>query len=90
MAVIVTVVDVTVAMETEVDMEDVIRRISAVLHRIWTAVNPLAEVQQGIVMGHIHLQIHLPMPINSQIFKIKIEGIKKDKFRMENQKNMKS
>ena len=80
MAATVTVVDVTVVMETEVVMGDVIRRIFAVLHRIGTVVNPPAEVQQ---------RIDMPMRINSQIFKmdkIKIDGIKKNKFRMANQK----
>jgi hypothetical protein len=83
MAATVTVVDVTVAMETEVVMVDVIRRIFAVLHRIGTAVNPPAEVQQRIVTGHIHLQIYLPMRINSQIFKM--EATKKDKLQMTRQ-----
>lgn len=77
MAANVTVVDVTVAMETEVVMVDVIRRIFAVLHRIGTAVNPPAEVQQRI-------QIDLPMRINSQIFKM--EATKKDKLQMARQK----
>jgi hypothetical protein len=80
MAATVTVVDVTVAMETEVVMVDFIRRIFAVLHRIGTAVNPPAEVQQRIVTGHIHL----PMRINSQIFKM--EATKKDKLQMARQK----
>lgn len=89
MAATVTVVDVTVVMETEVVMGDVIRRIFAVLHPIGTVVNPPAEVQQRIVARHIYLQIDMPMRINSQIFKmdkIKIDGIKKNKFRMANQK----